>query len=156
MDIFAKQQWHCPPGSRRVNLISCDPPRWFAPPTNFMRGEEYAWVGLPQQHKLWPAFFLPVIHPEFHVVFRICDGGSGAVCMVWWMAACLLMCVLLGKACCGVSLDTVPGVCEEGSCMIGLRPSNPTCGQPRFSLSKILNIVFGIVGRGSGPVHRVW
>jgi hypothetical protein len=33
MDIFAKQQWHCPPGSSRVNLISCDPPRWFAPPT---------------------------------------------------------------------------------------------------------------------------
>jgi hypothetical protein len=24
MDIFAKQQWHCPPGSSRVNLISCD------------------------------------------------------------------------------------------------------------------------------------
>jgi hypothetical protein len=33
MDIFAKQQWHCPPGSSRVNLISCDHPRWFAPPT---------------------------------------------------------------------------------------------------------------------------
>jgi hypothetical protein len=33
MDIFAKQQWHCPPGSSRLNLISCDPPRWFAPPT---------------------------------------------------------------------------------------------------------------------------
>ena len=34
MDIFfAKQQWHCPPGSSQVNLISCDPPRWFAPPT---------------------------------------------------------------------------------------------------------------------------
>jgi hypothetical protein len=33
MDICAKQQWHCPPGSSRVNLISCDPPRWFAPPT---------------------------------------------------------------------------------------------------------------------------
>jgi hypothetical protein len=33
MGIFAKQQWHCPPGSSRVNLISCDPPRWFAPPT---------------------------------------------------------------------------------------------------------------------------
>jgi hypothetical protein len=33
MDIFAKQPWHCPPGSSRVNLISCDPPRWFAPPT---------------------------------------------------------------------------------------------------------------------------
>jgi hypothetical protein len=33
MDMFAKQQWLCPPGSSRVNLISCDPPRWFAPPT---------------------------------------------------------------------------------------------------------------------------
>jgi hypothetical protein len=33
MDIFAKQQWHCPPGSSQVNLVSCDPPRWFAPPT---------------------------------------------------------------------------------------------------------------------------
>jgi hypothetical protein len=25
MDIFAKQQWHCPPGSSQVNLISCTP-----------------------------------------------------------------------------------------------------------------------------------
>jgi hypothetical protein len=33
MDIFAKHQWHCPPGSSRVNLISYDPPGWFASPT---------------------------------------------------------------------------------------------------------------------------
>jgi hypothetical protein len=37
MDIFDKQQWHCPPGSSRVNLISRDPPRWFAPPTPICR-----------------------------------------------------------------------------------------------------------------------
>jgi hypothetical protein len=30
MDIFAKQQWHCPPGSSQVNLTSCDPPQWLA------------------------------------------------------------------------------------------------------------------------------
>jgi hypothetical protein len=33
MDTFATQKWHCPAGYIRVNLISCDPPQWFAPPT---------------------------------------------------------------------------------------------------------------------------
>jgi hypothetical protein len=29
----AKQHWHCPQKSRQVNLVSGDPPWWFAPPT---------------------------------------------------------------------------------------------------------------------------
>jgi hypothetical protein len=32
MDVIAKQQWHCPPGSSQVNHIRWNPPQWFAPP----------------------------------------------------------------------------------------------------------------------------